>query len=106
MKYLLDSNIGVKWLLEEDLSDRARTVRDAFIQGLHELVAPDVFMVEAAHALTRAERQGRITPAEVDTLINDLMATTPDFHPYAPLLGRAIEISVQTRQGGYDSLYV
>jgi predicted nucleic acid-binding protein len=81
-------------------------VRDEFIQGLHELLAPDVFMIEAAHALTRAQRQGRITPAEVEALINDLMATTLDFRSYSPLLCRAIEISVQTRHGVYDCLYV
>ena len=106
MKYVLDSNIGVKWLLEEDQSDQARALRDEFIRGLHELIAPDVFMVEAAHAITRAERQGRITPAEVGPLIDDLIATPPTFHPHAPLLSRAIDISVWARHGVYDCLYV
>lgn len=106
MKYVLDSNLGVKWVLDEDLSEKARSVRDEFLRGLHELLAPDVFMVEAAHALTRAQRQGRITPGEVDDLITDLMATPPDFHPHTPLLSRAIAISVQARHGVYDCLYV
>ena len=106
MKYVLDSNIGVKWILAEDLSEKARGFRDEFIQGLHELLAPDVFLVEAAHALTRAQRQGRITPAEVKTFMGDLLTTPPQLHPYPPLLGRAIEISVQARHGVYDCLYV
>jgi predicted nucleic acid-binding protein len=106
MKYVFDSNIGVKWVLAEDLSAKARGIRDEFIQGLHELLAPDVFLVETAHALTRAHRQGKVTPAEVNSFMGDLLTTLPQFHPYPPLLARAIEISLQTRQGVYDCLYV
>jgi hypothetical protein len=44
MKYVLDSNIAVKWVLEEDLSEKARSLRDEFTQGVHDLVSPDVFL--------------------------------------------------------------
>ncbi len=37
MKYILDSNIGVKWVLEEDHSDKARALRDDFIRSLASL---------------------------------------------------------------------
>jgi predicted nucleic acid-binding protein len=106
MRCVLDSNVGIKWLLQEDLSDKARVVRDEFLLGRHELLAPDIFMVEAAHAVTRAQRQGRVLPNEVKVFIDDLIATAPDFHPHAPLLSRAIEISVQARHNVYDCLYV
>src|SRR5450432_2480647 len=106
MRYVLDSNIGVKWILTDDLSKKARAFRDEFIQGLHEGLAPDVFLVEAAHALTRAQRQGRVTPTEVNSFMGDLLTTLPQPHPYPPLLARAIEISLQTRHGVYDCLYV
>ena len=96
----------MKWILAEDLSEKARDFRDEFIQGLHELIAPDVFFVEAAHALTRAQRQGRVTPTEVKSFMGDLVTTPPQLHPYPPLLARAIEISLQTRHGVYDCLYV
>jgi hypothetical protein len=71
MRYVLDSNVGVKWRPEEDPSDKARVVRDEFVQGLHQLLAPDVFMVEAAHALNRAHRQGRLMPDELRRLKRD-----------------------------------
>jgi predicted nucleic acid-binding protein len=106
MRCVLDSNIGVKWLLQEDQSDKARVFRDEFIRGLHELLAPDIFTVECAHALTRAQRQGRVTPAEVIALMADLLTTLPHFHPHEALLPRAIAISVQARHGVYDCLYV
>ena len=106
MKYVLDSNIGVKWVLEEDLSEKARSVRDEFAQGIHELLSPNVFLAETAHALTRAQRQGRITPVEVGIFMADVLTTLPQFRSYYPLLSRAIEISVQSRIGVYDCLYV
>jgi predicted nucleic acid-binding protein len=56
---VLDSNIGVKWLLQKHQSDKARVVRDEYARGLHQLLAPDIFTVECAHAFTRAQRQAR-----------------------------------------------
>jgi predicted nucleic acid-binding protein len=73
MRCVLDSNIGVKWLLQEDQSDKARIIRDEFIRGLHEFLAPDIFTVECAHALTRAQRQGRVTSPEVNAFMADLL---------------------------------
>ena len=106
MRCVLDSNVAVKWLLQEDQSDKARLIRAEFVRGLHELLAPDIFTVECAHALTRAQRQGRVTADEVNAFMADLLTTLPDFHPHAALLSRAIAISVQARHGVYDCLYV
>ena len=89
MRCVLDSNVGVKWLLQEDQSDKARRIRDEFVRGQHELLAPDIFTVECAHALTRAQRQGRVTPAEVNAFMADLLTSLPHFHPHEPLLPRA-----------------
>ena len=59
---------------------------------------------ECAHALTRARRQGRVTAAEVNAFMADLLTTLPDFYSHAALLPRAIAISVQARHGVYDCL--
>jgi predicted nucleic acid-binding protein len=106
MRYVLDSNVGIKWLLVEDQSDKARAVRDDFIRGVHELLAPDVFLIEASHAFTRAQRQGRITHSEARLFIGDLLTTLPQLSPYPPLLPRAVAISLQQRHNVYDCLYV
>jgi len=52
MKWVLDSNIGVRWMLREDQSDKARVLRDGYSRGLRELLTPDIFTVECAHAFT------------------------------------------------------
>jgi predicted nucleic acid-binding protein len=106
MRRVLDSCVGFKWHIAEAGTDKALRLRDDFLNGIVELLAPDVFSVEIAHALTRAERQGRITPAEGALHLQDALATLPDLHPHLPLLPRAYEISSIARIGVYDCLYV
>ena len=106
MKYVLDSSGAFKWVVAEADADRALRLRDDFLKGVHELIAPDIFTAELAHALTRAERQGRLTAGEALALWTDVMTTPPQFFPSMPLTPRAIETSSQMRVGIYDCLYV
>ena len=106
MRYVLDSSVAFKWLVPETDTPKALRLRDDFRNGLHDLIAPDVFPVETIHALTRAERQGRVTPAEGSVLFKDLVKNLPLLHPYLPLLPRAYQISSSMRIGVYDCLYV
>lgn len=50
--YLVDTSIAIKWLIDEDGSDKAMTLRDA------DLVAPTLFRIEAGNLLrTLATKQ-------------------------------------------------
>ncbi len=106
MKYVLDSNVALKWVLRENNSDKARQLRIDYQQKIHELLVPDVFPIEVAHALARSERRGIITPAQGPMFLADILASQPQLHPYVPLLWRAYAISSQARIGVYDCLYV
>lgn len=106
MKYVLDSNVAAKWVLPEPDSAKARTLRDDFSQGRHDLISPDILPIEVGHALTRAERQGRISQSEGLKLWADLMTTPPRFFPYITLMPRALVFSSQARIGVYDCVYV
>ena len=64
MKYVPDSCVAFKPLLAEQDSDKAQRLGEAYQNNVHELLSPDVFALEIAHGITRAERLGRITPAE------------------------------------------
>jgi predicted nucleic acid-binding protein len=77
MKYVLDSSLAFKWIVPEALSDKAILLRDEFRQGLHEFLAPDVFPVQVGHALTRAERQGRVSTADGFALWTEVMVDYP-----------------------------
>lgn len=106
MIYVLDSNVAVKWVLTEALSDKAQRLRDDFKNNVHELLSPDIFPAEIIHALTRAERQNRISPPEGGKLFADIMSTPPRFFAYQPLIPRAYVIASQAKIGVYDCFYV
>lgn len=105
MKYVIDSSVTFKWVVPESDSDKAISLRDDFRSGVDELIAPDVFPIELAHALTRAERQGRISVSQAMQLLAGVLQTAPNLHPSLPLLPRAVELSSQTRVGVYACLY-
>ncbi len=106
MKYVLDSSVAFKWVVAEALSDKAQFARDDYRNKIHELLSPDVFAIEIAHALTRAERQGRLTAPQSGVLLADVLSTAPKLFSCLPLLRRAVEISSRLRIGVYDCLYV
>jgi predicted nucleic acid-binding protein len=106
MRYVLDSNVALKWVLHENNSPKARQRRLDYQQNVHELLALDVFPIEVAHALARSERRGIITLAQGPMFLADVLASQPQLHPYLPLLWRAYAISSQARIGVYDCLYV
>lgn len=106
MRSVLDSSVGFKWAVAEALSDKARGLRDEFRRGLRDFLAPDIFPIEVAHALTKAERQRRITPLQGMAHLADVLSTAPFLHPYLPLLPRAFAVASQAGIGVYDCLYV
>lgn len=92
--------------MPEPDADRAVQVRDEFRRGSMELLSPDVFPIEVAHALARAERRTIIQPTEGWPKLVDVLTTPPHLHPYLPLLPRAFAIASTARIGVYDCLYV
>jgi predicted nucleic acid-binding protein len=106
MKFVLDSNVAVKWYLPEANSAKALQLRADFLASVHELLAPDIFTVEFGHAMTRAERQGIIAPGDADLHYVDLLTVGLPLRSSQPILRRAIGISSAARIGVYDCLYV
>jgi predicted nucleic acid-binding protein len=106
MRYVLDSSVAVKWFLSEPDSARAILLRDQFDQQVHDLLAPDVFPLEIAHARSRAERRGLIHSPEGSQYLSDLFAYLPKLYASLPLLPRACGLSSRMRIGVYDCLYV
>ncbi len=106
MRAVLDSSVAIKWVLPEPGTPQAVRLRNEFRRGLHDLLAPDIFSVEVAHALTRAERRGVLPPPLSVRRLAAVLRFPPRFHPYLPLLPRATAISSTTRHGVYDCLYV
>jgi predicted nucleic acid-binding protein len=106
MKYVVDSSVALKWVLPEADSVKAVRLRDEYRNGSQELVAPDIFPSEIANGLASAERQKRIRPGESAIFLNDILSAAPALHPSAPLLIRAMELAISTKQAVYDCNYM
>jgi predicted nucleic acid-binding protein len=106
MKYVLDSNVALKWVLPEADTPKAVRLRNEYRRGLHELLAPDVFPIEVAHTIAKAERRGIIPPRRGARRLNSVLSSAPALYGYLPLLHRAFAIASAARIGVYDCLYV
>lgn len=106
MRAVLDANVGVKWFLAEADSPQALKLRDGFLAGAHDWIAPDIYPLEVAHSLTKAQRQGRITVAEAASLIQDAMTLLPALEPHLPLLPSAVALALRYRLAINDCLYL
>ena len=84
MKYVLDASVAVKWELQESDSAEALSLLDDIDAGLVEVVAPNTFPIEVAHALTKAERRGIIPPGEASLGLTEVMTATVTLHDSIP----------------------
>ena len=106
MKYVLDPSVALKWVMPEADSRKAIRLRDEYRNGIHELLAPDLFAPEVANALASAERQGRIKAGESAIFLHDLLRAAPALHPTPALLLRAMALAIATRRAVYDCIYL
>lgn len=106
MKYVLDSSVALKWVLAEADSGKAIRLRDDYRNGIHQLLAPDIFPSEIANGLASAERQRRIGAGEAAIFLNDVLSAAPVLYPSLPLLTRAIEIAISSKKAVYDCIYL
>ena len=102
MKLVLDSSVALKAQLPEADSEKALVL----LQAGHELIAPDIFPLEAAHVLSKLFRQGKITEDEARAGLVDILDSRPALKLSMRLLPAAYDISLQTRCSLWDALYV
>ncbi len=107
MRYVLDSSVAYKWVVPEPDSDKAIRLREDFLKGIHTLIAPDFFVMELAHALTRAERIKPVllNAGQAEIVWLDVMTTPPLLFPSQAIGQRAIQISSAAQIGSYDCAY-
>ena len=103
---VFDSSAALKWYLPETYADKAKQIRADYRKAILDLIAPDIFPVETLHALTKAERQKRITLGTAYPIWQSMMVDSPVLLPYLPLLDRAYEIASAARIRIYDCIYV
>lgn len=106
MKYVIDTSVDIKTYVQEQDSGQAVRLRNEYHQGVHELIAPDIFPTEMCNVLMILERSGKIKPGQADLFFMQCLRELPPLLPAVPLLPRALEIAKQFRQTVYDCLYI
>jgi predicted nucleic acid-binding protein len=106
MTYVLDTSVDVKTFIQEPDSAQAVRLRNEYHQGVHDLIAPDIFPTEMCNVLMILERSGKIKPGDADVFFSQFLCQLPPLVAAVPLLPRALELAKQFRQTVYDCLYV
>jgi predicted nucleic acid-binding protein len=106
MMYVIDTSVDIKTYVQEQESGKAVRLRNEYHQGVHALIAPDIFPTEMCNVLKILERSGKIKPGEADVFFRECLTELPPLFVAIPLLPRALEIAKQFRQTVYDCLYI
>jgi predicted nucleic acid-binding protein len=100
VRIVIDASIALKWVIPEPDSDAANALR------ADELIAPTLWLVEAANVLWRHARLGKITAGEAFELFATLanapvVSVSMDAH-----IERALTIAAEIDHPVYDCLYL
>ena len=100
MRIVVDASVALKWVLDEPGSEAAVALRD------HELIAPALWLAEAANALWRKARTGEITAEEANARLSELRKAPVASLSMEPHLERALMLAIEIGHPIYDCIYL
>ncbi len=101
---VVDASIIVKWFVEEENSEEARLLRDSYIDGLKELIAPSILPYEVLNALKYSGSFGEEELKEVSQILSDYQMTLYNIDgEYAK---KTVEYAMRKGITIYDASYV
>jgi len=71
--YVIDASVAARFLLTEDLSDKAGLVLEDFMNGLIALAAPELMIYKTGNTLWKAFKQGLINMEKAKEKISQLL---------------------------------
>jgi len=102
MSLVVDASVAAKWYLEESDSDLAQQ----FVEAGHELIAPELLLVEVANTLFKAWSRGAIDDAHMDGALAQLPTAFAALWPIADLVADAMVIARILLHPVYDCIYL
>jgi predicted nucleic acid-binding protein len=106
-RLVIDASVACRFLLPEELSDRANLVLQGFLDGELELIAPGLVNYEVGNALWKAVRQGVLEFSDAKLAYSDFLRLG-----LVPVELRreqhidALKWGVEVDSTYYDSVYV
>jgi len=101
---VLDTSVVLKWFKEEIHTEIALKIKEEFINGVHEIVEPDLILYEIANAM-------RYSKLFNQTLIKESLSNLIDMEmdiviPTQEILLRAVNLSYSYEISLYDAVYI
>ncbi len=101
---VVDASVVVKWFVREEYTGESLRLRDAYVDGLVDLLAPCLLPMEVLNALKYSGRFGEDELKEVSSVIEGYQFTLYDLAGrYAE---RTVEIAMRKGLTIYDASYV
>ena len=100
MRLVIDASIALKWVIPEPDSDAATALRR---EGL---IAPSIWIAEAANALWRLVRLNELAPDEAFRRLADLGGGPVASVAIEPHVDSALRVATEIRHPIYDCLYL
>ena len=101
MTIVVDSNIVIKWFIEEEHCAAAR----ALLISERSIAAPEHLLLEVASIAWRYARRGVVGRAEVDEINTEAERYLDAMVPTRAILARAVEIAWTINHAVYDCLF-
>lgn len=102
-RYVVDASVAVKWYVPEQGSERAAQ----WLEGGHELLAPDLLLAEFANILWKKVARGVLAASAATEVLAAFLDTAPvAIYPAAPYTLAALDLAVRYGRTAYDALYL
>ena len=104
---VVDASLAVKWLVEEDDSDKAHAILQSWVDQGMTRIAPYLMPFEVANALHRRVLRGEMNVVDSQRMIARLLESRLELRQPPNLHVRALQIASQLKQSAaYDAHYV
>ena len=104
---VVDASLVVKWLVDEDDSDKAHAVLQSWVVQDITRISPNLMPFEVANALHRRVVRGELSVKDSTRMISRLLESRLELHQTSGLHVRPLQIASQLRQGAaYDAHYL
>lgn len=100
MSIVIDASVALKWVFEEPGTEPALALRGK------QLIAPAIWLAEAANALWRHVKLGETTAAEALARMDELAEAPVATLPIEPHVARALTLATELSHPVYDCLYL
>ncbi len=102
-RVVVDASVVVKWFVEEEYSEEARLLKDAYSSGVFDIAAPSLLHYEVLNALKYSGAFGEDELKKVASILEDFQITL--FELSGELASKTVELAMRKGITVYDASY-